>query len=347
MDNHSRRRIRFPSPGTAEVVVEDASDPGPQEVRVRTMLSAISPGTERLVYQGNVPEGLETDTSIDSLKGENLSYPLSYGYACVGEVDEVGEEVDEDWLETHVFAFQPHVSRFVASPESLVPLPEPMDMTHAVMLPSLETAVNLVMDGRPMIGERVMVLGQGVVGLLTTRILSDFPLETLVTIDPKPFRRTKSRKIGATEALGTPSELDPSGGQGPFSKANGEEAKKADLTYELAGQPSALNDAIRHTGFGGRIVVGSWYGTKRAPIDLGGRFHRSRIQIVSSQVSTVAPRHQGRWSKSRRTSVVVELLDRVHPGQLITDRFAIDQAPEVYERLASDSSMLQPIFEYE
>jgi 2-desacetyl-2-hydroxyethyl bacteriochlorophyllide A dehydrogenase len=348
MANASRHRVRFPSPESAEVVTEEAPLPDAREVRVRTRFSAISPGTERLVYQGNVPDNIEADTSINAFQGEDLSYPISYGYACVGEVDKLGAEVDETWRGTRVFAFQPHVSRFVSSVEALVPLPDSADLIDAVMLPSLETAVNLVMDGRPVIGEMVLVLGQGVVGLLTTRLLADFPLSTLVTVDPLSARRAKSEAMGATEALGTLSTPALENASTlPTNSSSDRERANADLTYELAGQPSALNDAIHHTGFDGRIVVGSWYGTKRAPIDLGGRFHRSRIQIISSQVSTVAPKYQGRWSKSRRMSVVVGLLDRVQPSQLITDRFSVEQAPHVYEELASESPMLQPVFEYE
>lgn len=346
----SRKRVRFPAPGEVEVITETVPSPGYGEVRVRTEYSAVSPGTERLVYQGEVPNHMEADASIEVLKGDEFSYPISYGYACVGEVETLGEGVSEEWLGVPVFAFRPHVSRFVAAPDTLVRLPASGDMLDAVMVPSLETAVNLVMDGRPMIGETVLVFGQGVVGLLTTRLLAEYPLGTLVTVEPSPSRRKWSKEMGATETM------DPTARQNlstlldsltrdrefPDSQYEG-----ADLVVELTGRPSVLNDVIDCTGFDGRIVVGSWYGQKRAPIDLGGRFHRSRMQIISSQVSTIAPSYRGRWSKSRRMSVVLELLNEVNPGQLVSDRFVVDEAPRVYEQLASDTSMLQPIFVYD
>ncbi|MFB6271867.1 MAG: hypothetical protein ABEL51_03130 [Salinibacter sp.] len=105
-------------------MTEEAPPPAPDQVGIRTKYSAISPGTERLVYQGQAPRGLAADASIDALQGEDLTFPISYGYACAGVVDEVGAEVDAEWHGARVFAFQPHVSRFVTSPESLVRVPD-------------------------------------------------------------------------------------------------------------------------------------------------------------------------------------------------------------------------------
>ena len=342
----TRRRIQFSAPGEAEVVTEEAPSPAPDEVQVRTDYSAISPGTERLVYEGNVPGDLAADASIDALQGEKLSYPLSYGYACVGTVVARGKEVPDDWAGASVFSFQPHVSRFVAAPDALVRLPESAALTDAVLIPSLETAVNLVMDGRPLLGETALLFGQGVVGLLTGRLLADHPLGTLVAVDPAADRRAWAEDLGVSAV---PSVSALPGALRGAKDVQGDEAgaSRADLVYELTGQPAVLNDAVQCTGFGGRLVVGSWYGTKQAPIDLGGHFHRSRMRIVSSQVSTIAPPLRGRWSKERRMAVVLDLLSEVQPGRLISDRFSVTEAPSAYERLAGDTSMLQPIFVYE
>lgn len=347
MARDSRRRVRFPAPEEVEVITEKAPPPDSGEVRVRTEYSAISPGTERLVYQGNVPGGLEADASIEALQGDSLSYPISYGYACVGEVEALGEGVASDWRGAPVFSFQPHVSRFVASPDALIRLPESVEPTDAVIIPSLETAVNLVMDGQPMIGETVLVFGQGVVGLLTVRLLADYPLGALIAIDPVGDRRARSAAVGAA-AVESADDLEQIDGYAALSPgASSSDAERADLVYELTGQPSVLNEAVQCTGFAGRIVVGSWYGTKTASIDLGTHFHRSRMRVISSQVSTIDPPHRGRWTKDRRMSTVLDLLDEVNPGQLISDRFEIDEAPAVYEQLVDDPSMLQPVFEYE
>ena len=342
----SRQRVQFSAPGEVEVVTEPLPEVGPDEVRVRTRYSAISPGTERLVYKGRVPESLAVDSSIDALQDGEFSYPISYGYAAVGVVDAVGKNVTDDWEGQTVFSFQPHVSHFVASPPSLVRLPSSVELMDAVMIPSLETAVNLVMDGRPMIGEIVVVFGQGIVGLLTTRLLAQHPLGALYTVEPSAPRRKQSASMGA-EAVGTVSELELTerSDAGP-SPADGS-PEGADLLYELTGRPSVLNDVIPRTGFSGRIVIGSWYGTKTAPITLGAKFHRSRTQIISSQVSTIAPPLQGRWTKDRRMSVVLDLLSEVEPGQLISHRFPVEDAPSAYDRLGDDASMLQPIFVYD
>jgi len=349
MATDTRRRVRFSAPEEAEVIAEALPPIGPGEVRVRTQYSAISPGTERLIYSGQVPDTLAADASIEALEGEDLSFPLSYGYACVGVVEEVGVDVQEEWRGASVFAFQPHVSHFVTSPEPLIRVPASVDLQDAVMIPSMETAVNLVMDGRPMVGETVVIFGQGVVGLLTARMLAEHPLARLVTVDPAASRRTHSEAMGAT-SVPSASELEQLDGFSVETKGDTSsraESDRADLVYELTGRPDVLNDAISCTGFNGRIVVGSWYGTKTAPIDLGGRFHRSRMQIISSQVSTIAPSLRGRWTKDRRMSAVLDLLPDVRPSQLISDRFAVEEAPSAYEQLSDHVAMLQPIFEYE
>jgi 2-desacetyl-2-hydroxyethyl bacteriochlorophyllide A dehydrogenase len=338
MAGPTRRRVQFPAPNQAEVITEETEAPGAGEVRVRTSHSAISPGTERLVYQGNAPADLEADAAIEALQGDTLSYPISYGYACVGEVEALGPGVDDSWEGASVFSFQPHVSRFVASTDAVVRLPDSVDRADAVMIPSLETAVNLVMDGRPMIGETVLVFGQGVVGLLTTHLLADHPLGALVAVEPDAARRATAEAAGA-QALAAVDDWE--GGEAAHTSA------RADLVYELTGRPAVLDEAVQSTGFAGRVIVGSWYGTKAAPIDLGSHFHRSRMRIVSSQVSTIDPSLRGRWTKDRRMSVVLDLLDAVAPSRLVSDRFAVEEAPSVYRELAAETSMLQPIFTYE
>lgn len=342
MANASRQRVQFTAPGEVEVITEPVPDPAPDEVVVRTKYSAVSPGTERLVYEGQVPDGLAADTSIEALKDTDFTYPISYGYACVGVVEEVGSDVSDEWEGRTVFSFQPHVSRFVTSTSALVRVPAAVHPTDAVLIPSMETAVNLVMDGRPLIGEHVLVFGQGIVGLLTTELLSHHPLDTLETVEPEPSRRALSESMGA-EAVRSVSELEVD----QESSSIGPDASRADLVYELTGRPSVLNDAVQRTAFSGRIVVGSWYGTKSAPVELGGHFHRSRMQIVSSQVSTIAPSLRGRWTKDRRMSVVLDLLPEITPSDLISGYFPIEEAPAAYEQLSADPSMLQPVLRYE
>ena len=321
----TRRSVYFSAPKSIEIREEALSEPGPGEVLVQTLQSAISPGTELLVYQGLFPDELEFDDSIASLK-QRFGYPLKYGYSAVGQVIDLGAGVDPAWQGRLVFAFNPHESHFVAPLNSLIPLPEGIPPETAVFLPNMETAVNFVMDGKPIIGEQVVVLGQGIVGLLTTALLARFPLGRLVTLDRYALRRQASLELGAHASLD------------PDDPATQDELRRllpegADLCYELTGSPAALDQAIAITGFDGRVLIGSWYGQKRLSLDLGGRFHRSRIRLISSQVSTLAPELTGRWSKPRRFDLAWEMLRRVEPARWITHRFTLQEAPLAYQQI--------------
>src|SRR4030095_4155423 len=220
-----------------------------------------------------------------NLRG-GFKYPLAYGYANAGIVRKIGKDVDSSWQNKKVFSFQPHTSHYVCHPESLPPIPSSLSLETACFLPNMETAVNLVQDGAPVLGERVLVLGQGVVGLLTTSLLGEFPLDTVVTADKFVLRCKMGEAEGQKSKVSNCLVLDP--GAADFHEEALSALKQgADLTFELSGNPEALNDAITLTRFSGRIVIGSWYGTKPVQVDLGGTFHRSRIKLISSQVSSI------------------------------------------------------------
>lgn len=334
------RAVYFTAPGKVEI--REALIPPLQagEILAQTLLSAISTGTENLIYHGLFPSDLSLDENLASLTGE-FCFPLKYGYSAVGRVVEVGPGVDKAWLERLVFSFQPHQSFFTSRIEDLHVLPTGTSLEDAVFLPNMETALNLVMDGAPIIGENVAVFGQGVVGLLTTALLARYPLSSLITLDPLSHRRQVSLRQGATHSLSPDSPESvkaftrlPKGG--------------ADLSFELSGAPEALNLAIKVTGFAGRIVIGSWYGQKRADLDLGGRFHRSRIRLISSQVSSLAPELSGRWDKTRRFELAWEMIRKIQPRQLITHRLPMDKAMWAYQTLSeAPGEALQIVFTYD
>jgi threonine dehydrogenase-like Zn-dependent dehydrogenase len=282
---------------------------------------------------------------IPGLRG-GFKYPLSYGYANTGIVQNTGKEVDSAWQGRLVFSFQPHTSHYVCHPDSLTIIPPTLSPETACFLPNMETAVNLVQDGAPLLGERVLVLGQGVVGLLTTSLLSEFPLDALTIVDRFDLRcqmglvECQKSKASSCALLNS-------------SVANFRELALstlkpgADLTFELSGNPSALNDAITLTRFSGRIVIGSWYGEKPAEVDLGRGFHRSRIKLISSQVSTVSPELSGRWDKARRFDAAWKALEWIRPEKWITHRFTIDDAPKAYGLLDEDPhEVIQVLFTY-
>jgi 2-desacetyl-2-hydroxyethyl bacteriochlorophyllide A dehydrogenase len=325
-----RKTVFFTAPRQVELREETLPALGAEDVLVETTCSAISAGTEMLLYQGRFPRDLETDSVISALRG-GFEYPCAYGYASVGVVRETGLHVDKSWRDKRVFAFQPHSSHFTANPESLFPIPDSLHSDSACFLPNMETAVNLVQDGAPILGERVLVFGQGVIGLLTASLLAEFPLEYLVTADCFELRR----KAFQASSLGFQVKVashDPDA-KDFHSFISGYAQDKFDLTYELSGNPKALNDAIDFTRFSGRIVIGSWYGEKRSEIHLGGAFHRSRIKLISSQVSTIAPELSARWDKSRRFAVVWDALARIQPQKWITHRFDLEQAADAYRLL--------------
>ncbi len=338
-----RKSLYFLSPGVVEVRDEQISDPGPGQVLVRTMLSAISSGTEMLLYRGQFPDQLPLDENIESLSG-TVTYPLQYGYSVVGEIIEVGKAVNPDWIEKKVFAFQPHSTHFVIEPSSLQIIPDGLSLEDAVFLPNMETAVSFVMDGAPLIGERVVVFGQGVVGLLTTALLAKFPLERLVTFERYDLRRQASLDLGASQSL----DLSSTSFHELYNQENQDQKlHRADLVYELTGDPDGLNQAIEAADFEGRIIVGSWYGKKKANIDLGGWFHRGRLKIISSQVSQINSASRGRWDKARRFKLAWEMLKQVKPSRLITHSIPIQEADKAFTMLdANPGDTIQVVFKY-
>ena len=340
-----RTVVIFEKPFAVSVIEEPLPEADAGQVLVRNRMSAISPGTELLVYRGQVSDGWPVDSTISSLSGA-FGYPLRYGYTAVGQVVVAGPGVDPNWIGRWVFSFQPHQSHYLASPSTLIPLPADINPENALFVPAMETAVNFMMDGQPMIGERVTVLGQGIIGLLTTALLSRFPLAELVTFDRYAFRRQRSLEVGAHKAL----EPHSQGNVGDPNHILDDEALQgeADLVYELSGDPAALNQAITFCGFGARIIVGSWYGTRRAALDLGREFHRNRIRLISSQVSTIAPELSGRWSKERRLAVVWDMIRTVRPDKLITHRFPVEQAQQAYDLLdRQPESTVQVVLTYD
>ena len=324
--------LYFTAPETVEIREITVDPLEPSELLVETRASAISAGTELLVYHNEMPSGLQADETLDALDTD-LTYPISYGYAASGVVTAVGRDVSDDWLGRTVFSFVPHQTRFSADPDDVVPLPAGTEPEVGTLLPSVETATNVVLDAAPRIGERVVVLGAGVIGLCTTRLLSSFPLAELVVVDPIEHRRELALDTGA-DRVTAPDEIT-------------DAIDDVDLVIELSGQPSALDDALAVVGYDGRILVGSWYGMKRAPIDLGGRFHRDRIEIVSSQVSTISPELRGRWSRDRRLDTAIDWLERIDVSELISHRIPFARADEAYELLDSkQDNPVQVVLEY-
>jgi threonine dehydrogenase-like Zn-dependent dehydrogenase len=335
-----RRSLYFTAAREVTVRQEEVPEPRPEEVQVRSSMSAISAGTEMLFYRGQVDEGVPLDTAIPSLQ-EGLHHPFKYGYSTVGTVERGGAEVPRGWKGRKVFSLHSHESVFNVPMPEVMPVPRGIGDEDAVFLPAMETALSLVMDAAPLVGERVVVLGQGTVGLLTTAVLGRMLLSRLVTADLYPLRREHSMRLGADVSV------DPRTDLSALMDASGLGGTPADLVIELSGNPLALELATHLVGLEGRIVIGSWYGNKVLNCRLGDDLHRKRLRIISSQVSTLGGALTPRWTKERRLGVAWKLIQQVRPSQLITHRFRIEDAPSAYQMLDRDTGeAVQAILTY-
>jgi len=202
-------------------------------------------------------------------------------------------------VKDRVFSFHPHEDYFIATEKELIKIPPNINIEDAIFLPNVETAIMLVQDGAPLIGENVTIFGQGIVGLLTASIVSQMRCN-LITVDLIQYRREISlSKCGAKISLSPEDETKLISNVKQHFSTSSSDYELSDLVFEISGSPNALNSAIKCTGYNGRIVVGSWYGEKTAPIQLGSNFHRSHMNLISSQVSNIPPNLSGRWSKKK------------------------------------------------
>lgn len=320
------RALFFEAPRRVAIRDLPLDEPAPGQARLTTRRSAVSSGSEMLVYRGEAPSDLPADETLAALPGE-MAYPLRYGYASVGIVEAVGSSADRSWIGRRAFAFQPHASRFVARLADLQPVPDGVPDEDAVFLANTETAIGLLHDGAPLAGERLAVWGQGIVGLLTTSLLAGLPLDRLIALDPIRLRREAALSLGVSAAL------DPTAPEADVALRTALGGEGADLSYELSGSPPALDAALQAAAFSGRVVLGSWYGTKRVSLDLGGGFHRSHVRLMASQVSRIDPPLTGRWTKARRLAFAWEWLARIKPSRWITHRFDLESAAAAYALL--------------
>jgi 2-desacetyl-2-hydroxyethyl bacteriochlorophyllide A dehydrogenase len=313
------RALRFVAPRRVEVQPVDVRPPADGELLVRTRWSGISGGTEMLAYRGELDPRLPRDETIGSLAGR-FRYPFSYGYSCVGEV--VTSHVDGLPEGAMVFAFHPHQDVFVVRGEDTVSIDD-VDGRVATLFPLVETALQVALDAGPHLAEPVIVLGLGPVGILAAALLQRGGAEVVAT-DPRADRREAAGTLGVravdlSQIGGTVEELTSGAG--------------VPLVVEATGQPAALAQALELLAHEGEAIVCSWYGTKAVSLPLGGAFHRRRLRIRSSQVSTIPAALAGRWDVRRRRRVAAELLHDPPVKLLATDDVPFDRAAEAYAAL--------------
>ena len=316
------KAVWFAGPGQAEVRDEPLEAVGQSSILVRAESSAISHGTELLVYRGLVPP--ETTLDLPTLAG-SFDFPIKYGYASVGMVEEVGGEVQDVLPGDRVFCLHPHQTAYVVPADLAWRLPDNLGPERGVFAANVETALNVLLDTPVRLGERVLVFGQGTVGLLIGLLARRNGAGRIVVVEPFERRRTLALILGADAAL-DPAAATPDA----ISEVLG---GRPDLVYEASGSPAALQAAIEAVADEGTVTVCSWYGTRTVPLMMGGRFHRGRIHLRSSQVGRIAPELGSRWEYARRRAAVLALLTELPVDRLISHRFAFEDAPKAFTLL--------------
>jgi len=298
------RALWWTRPFTAALVEESLGEPGPGEVRVRTLVSGVSRGTEALVAAGRVPASERSRMRCPHQAGA-FPFPVKYGYGAVGSVEAGPSEL----VGRTVFCLHPHQSGFVVPAESVLPVPEGVPAERAVLAANLETALNALWDAPALPGMRILVVGAGVVGACAARLCARLPGTEVTLVDRD------------SAAAGTAAALDCS-----FALPEAVPGEQ-DLVIEATGRPEALAAALEAAGKEATVLVLSWYGAGAAPVALGGSFHSRRLRLVSSQVGEVAALMRPRWPHRRRLAKALELLADPAFEALLDERVPFEAAP--------------------
>jgi threonine dehydrogenase-like Zn-dependent dehydrogenase len=325
MSEQSARAFWILEPGRGALREEALPEPGPGEVRVRTLHSGLSRGTEALVFEGRVPPSQSELMRAPFQKGD-FPGPVKYGYCAVGEVEHGPEEL----LGQVVFCLHPHQDRFVVPAEAVMPLPQQLPPTRAVLAANMETALNGVWDARMGPGDRVAVVGGGVVGSLVAWLAGRIPGTQVCLIDICSERRELAERLGV--GFARPED------------AVGER----DCVIHASASESGLVTALSLAGDEARVIEMSWYGSRRPRVPLGEAFHPRRLSLVSSQVGQLPQERQARWTHARRMAVALELLLDPALDTLISGASAFKAMAEDFpELLAGEGEILCHRIDYD
>ena len=305
----------FTSPGKTELRKNILPEVKKGRCRIQTLYSAVSPGTERLVLSGKIPSKLFNSMACPYMEGK-FSFPVKYGYSLVGKVT-VGPK---SLIGRIVHLLHPHQNKCVVRTRDAHPVPSAVPPARAVLASNLETAVNAVWDSGVLLGEKVLVIGFGIVGSLTARLLSMIPGVQVTIVENHPTKAVLAEKMGFHAADANSLSAD------------------FDMIFHASGSPEGLQLALDQTGFEGKIVELSWYGDTEAPLKLGGRFHNKRLRIISSQVSHIPAEMRPHWDKNRRKKLVFRLLENELFDQHMTHTVSFSELPSLYSRLIQGPS---------
>ncbi len=312
------RGVVFAAPRTVRVEEATLPELGDGEVLIATLYSGISAGTELLAYRGEVDAATPLDETLGTLAG-TFSYPFRYGYSCVGRVVRSRGRVREGQL---VFAFHPHQAHLVLPAADVIPV-DGVSPRIATLFPLVETALQASLDAGCQPHETVAVMGLGVIGTLTAALLVRSGAD-VVAADPRPWRRVAAQAFGV-DAI-HPDDL-------AAIVQHRTEGAGAPLVVDATGDPEALAGGLQLLAFEGTALVLSWYGNKPVSLPLGEAFHRRRLVVRSSQVSTIPAALRSRWTVARRRAVTRRLLEELPMAALATHDFALEEAAAAFEAL--------------
>lgn len=306
--------------GRGELREEAIAAPGPGEVLVRTIASGVSRGTERLVWQGRVPPSQHQAMRAPLQRGE-FPFPVKYGYCAVGVV----EAGPAPLLGRRVFCLHPHQDRFVAPAALCQPVPDTVPDHRAVLAANMETAVNVLWDAVPRIGERALVIGAGVVGLLCAYLLARIPGLDLTVCDPDEQRGAVAATLGAR-----------------FARPE-EAPRDCDLLIHASATEEGLRQALLHAGFEARIIEVSWFGDREPALPLGEAFHARRLSLISSQVGAVAAPMRARRTHAERLALALALLgEDSRLDALLGPSVPFEELPDAMGRLLEPAAPGRP-----
>ncbi len=309
---YTARAFWLGAPGRGEIRDVVVPEPAAGEVLVRTLFSGLSRGTETLVFRGGVPESQHAAMRAPFQEGE-FPGPVKYGYLNVGRV----EEGPEHLLGRTVFCLYPHQTRYVVPVDAVTPVPESVPAGRAVLAGTVETAVNALWDAAPMIGDRVAVVGGGMVGACVAALLARYPAVRVQLVDADPARAAVAAALGVGFALPRDAAGD------------------CDLVVHASATEEGLARSLELLAPEGTVLEMSWYGDRRVGVPLGEAFHSRRLVLRSSQVGAVSPARRARRTFSDRLALALGLLADPAFDALVTGECAFEELPEVLPRIAA------------
>ena len=311
------RQFWIRAPGRGEIVTADL-DPRPDDhVLVRTLYTGISRGTEALVFRGEVPPSEHQAMRAPFQDGE-FPGPVKYGYCSVGEVLESPETPESTLVGRTVFCLYPHQDFYTVPASAVSNLPDDLPPERAVLTASMETAVNAVWDGRPSVGDVIVVIGAGVVGLLTAWLCRRVPGTRVSVVDVDPSRRSVAQELGLDFLETAPHDAE------------------ADLVFHASGSSAGLASALAVAGMEATVVEVSWHGSRSVALPLGEAFHSRRLSLRSSQVGNLPTERAPRWSHTRRRELALDLLRDARLDALVTGETDFDDLPDVMAELSQN-----------